>query len=236
MNWLIYFFNKKLVLLLSSAFLLTGCFLNQHNFNSGKLLKQGDSKFIWGVSSSSDSLQALSALSLGFELGVLDDFGSFKGLQIGWQLEGSMFAGNISFNALVGLPARNFYHNLGVGWIIGTFIDNTYFLQYGIGSKINEHIILFSNITLNFLATYPNDLIDTDNDLSPGSNLGNRFDFRSLSDRWAPYLVVGLRVLTPNNIFLVPNLLIPNITVLPKVNNVTHKTIIQLGLGLSWSL
>jgi hypothetical protein len=161
--------NKlKLISAAIIMLILSGCLTSSHHFRSGKTIESGEAHVNYGFSirkaplcESSDGNEncrewtevTAPNLSRGFRLGVRDSWGPFTGVDAGYQLE----VGVLEFDMRLGLPhlminGVQLYHSLGAGWAIGSFPDNSYFLDYVISRELKQ-VSLFLNTRQARLAT-----------------------------------------------------------------------------------
>ena len=167
----------KRMLLASSVFILMGCLASTHHFRKGKLLPSGESEVNWGYSYSKSlsckgqkfkdekGFQRCQGenwkeitnhnVSRSYRLGVRNDWGPFVGAELGYQMETN---GVLEFDFRLGLPKiphsffENIDHAVGIGWGVGGFPDNTYFIDYAISREYKHHTI-YATFRESLLAT-----------------------------------------------------------------------------------
>lgn len=155
------------------TFVLTGCLGSSHHFRKGKTLPSGEYEYNYGVSTieqiictereSGNSCQRFSKqdipnLSRSFRLGVRDEWGIFPGVDAGYQMESNLV---LEFDIRLAMPhlfiyGEEFNHAVGLGWGVGFWPDNTYFVDYVL-SKQWTNKTLYLSTRQSWLATQLSD-------------------------------------------------------------------------------
>lgn len=94
--------------------------------------------------------------SFSYRLGVSGKAGPFTGLELGMHIEAPTNPISGEFDLQMGLPAPKIlsYHSLSLGWSIGAWADNSYFMEYA-ASRMLYASPVFLNIRETYLATQP---------------------------------------------------------------------------------
>ena len=164
--------------LLISFFSLQGCLGTTHHFKTGHLLKSGDYSYTYGYSPGTAYQCAgdvardrdnnsycpatlkkvpIHSFSRSFRLGVRDQWGPLPGVEIGYQIE---IPNTLEFDLTLGLPhpfTLKFAHATSIGWGLGLWPDNTYFVDYSAGYQTNN-FTFFTSIRNAWHATQAYDL------------------------------------------------------------------------------
>jgi hypothetical protein len=188
-----------------------------------------------------DTRVAMKAWSLGYRLGIMANYPLGKGLEIGWKVEGpvSLDSGGVAvsmeFDARAGFKSlvlgRGLLHqNIGAGWLIGQWVDNSWYGEYAVGWEY-KRLILYANYRgilsgTNFLSS-PNGPMEYAND---GFGLGR---FRPSRRSWNNRVCLGSRwhlgdwIIIPNDVTLEAASLFPHY-------QASGGFPVLLSLGLQW--
>jgi hypothetical protein len=103
-----------------------------------------------------------SSFCFNYRLGILDKYPLGKGLEFGFHMEapvpseggGSMV---LEFDLRSGLPPAVvgnavFNHNVGLGWMVGMWVDNGWYAEYAAGLEY-KHLVPYTSIRLLYTAT-----------------------------------------------------------------------------------
>ncbi len=169
-------FAKGVFLLFS--LLLHGCLTStlQHS-NTGRILEPGVTESRWGLagtriyicnntterpaggnaickqSEEGDAYNGMDfyTVATNWRLGVRKEWGSLTGVDLGWAIEGP---GTLEFDTRLGLPGTDgtWDHALAVGWGVGNWADNTWYLEYG-ASALLMRLRIWANYRFSWVAT-----------------------------------------------------------------------------------
>lgn len=140
-------------------------------------------------------------LSIDYRVGARKRWGPFPGAEIGWHIEALTLPITLEFRgtlALPGLDSSKYHHSLSLGWGIGFWADNTFFLEYAISRSYAKHR-LFAGTRGIFLATLPFEVMEND-PVEPF--IHNR--------RLAGQLFSGFLINIPD-IVIIPDVIIPQV-------------------------
>jgi hypothetical protein len=163
-----------------------GCLYSVHHFNTGEVLPAGRSQTtlgagrqpIWhcgheaadsaashvcGDSAGEAATQThVFKGSVDFRLGLKDSLGPFPGAELQWHLEAPTNPATMEFGVNLGLPGgAAFRHEVGVGWGIGAWADNSFYLQYSASRPVGGPL-LFGNLRVTWLATQIGEVLGDD--------------------------------------------------------------------------
>ena len=158
--------NNCKLLAIISLLLQCNCFYALQSFNHGKLLDPGETKTTYamarrpfiGVTQGSysappETLTVVDiAVSLDYRLGVLAKKPFGQGLEVGFHLEhpAARSFPLLEFDGRVGLPALIagsllYHHNVGVGWMVGQWVDNGWYIEYAGGFE-TSFLMPYANV------------------------------------------------------------------------------------------
>jgi len=171
--------------------------------------------------------------SLSYRLGISGKAGFLTGLEMGMHIEGPTNPISGEFDLQMGLRAPKFldYHSFSLGWSIGAWADNSYFIEYA-ASKLIYANPLFFNVRETYLATQRGDQ-DSSTTLKK---------FRS-KRRWISQASIGWKWTLPT-IVIVPDFIIPEIGITfplaptgtdPIPELFLHKMDWNLSFGFGWN-
>lgn len=157
------------------------------------------------------SWESIPSISYQWRIGMWENWGILKGVDMGYSLE---IPHTWEFDARLGLPTFtgmqssyiNLQHNIGLGWGLGYWADNTWYLEYALGTKFHQSFNLYLNYRFNILATQFADLSrSNDNTRNKGEIQSSNDDFFQHHRRILHQLNTGLELHFPFRNFVAPN-------------------------------
>ncbi|MFC1585131.1 hypothetical protein ACFL5V_06275 [Fibrobacterota bacterium] len=236
-----------------SALSLLGCLYTSHNYQTGRILKEGHSgttigygrqqlvslechsnSSSWGQLVREDgdtrcrsindpsgtpdtsysepvvNKESIPEFSYGYGLGIRDRWGPFPGLEMGFLLELPTMPISAEFYFRLGLPDHMWQrtkHSASLGYIIGSWSDNSYYLGYGISREVGRHLA-YANFRSTIMATQVADIEPEEVDDAFKFNHNRRFVQQlSLGFMWMiPGIVVFPDFVTPQINFIYPKI------------------------------
>jgi hypothetical protein len=237
---------------------MCGCFFTTQSFNSGKILVPGVTRFgagfgrrsfvfrEWdydyytGYGSYHYEEQTYMTYNLNYRLGVLKKYPFGGGLELGWMFEAPVAlersgAASLECDSRFGFKAFRlgkgvFHHNMAAGWLIGQWVDNSWYLEYAAGYEIKT-TILYAGYRGILAGT---DFISKDGDpfeyVDDGLGFGR---FRPSSRSWNNRMILGLRWYTGEVLFI-PDYFIPEISVIFPEYHIEKDFAVNFSLGMQW--
>lgn len=149
--------------------------------------------------------QNIPSFSTQWRLGMWEKWGPFTGVDMGYALE---IPHTWEFDVRLGLPIpawlkdsnATWQHNMALGWGLGFWSDNTWFVEYALGKRLTENLTLYINWRLNLLATQLADLGFDDNDIGADDEGVFKHHRRLLNQ-----VNLGLEAAVPQKFFLLPD-------------------------------
>lgn len=171
-------------LILIFSLLFTGCLPSTHHLYSGEILKSGQEETSYGYTPkhylykqiSTKSLASVGpmncqkgekctliwdnsflSISKSWRIGAVDSVWIFPGLEYGFTLEIPFSWG---FGVRLGMPSATpyFKHAVGLGWDLGTYLDNSIWAEYTTSLHPAQYITLSLNNRVNLMASQFEDM------------------------------------------------------------------------------
>ncbi len=240
--------HSLLILVAAFSVFLTGCNFASHSYNYGKLLNPGESMItlagggrdfhqVWSgfdPDSADTALTHFATFVCNYRLGVLDARPLGEGLEIGLHLEGP-----VQLHSFFGVPLLEFdlrmgfrgfvlgnglyHHNAGIGWTVGPWIDNGWYVEYAAGWEL-ERIIPYASLRGIIAAT---DISESGSDIFDD-------DFFVSHDRSAHARLAVGAALKIRRLPIVPDLLAPEISIIGPGYSIVKEIGVTWHIGLRW--
>ncbi len=171
--------------------------------------------------------------SFNYRLGVRDNWGPFKGVELEWHLELPTNPASMEFKMALGLPGISklpLYHKLSAGWGIGIWADNSFFGEYALSLPFKSHELFFA-ARETWLATQVSEVLNEDFE-----------DPLPRKQEWVFQLGSGLALSLPE-ILILPDVIIPHLNMtFPQIANGNRKIrkedvgplLWDFNLGVAW--
>jgi hypothetical protein len=246
------------------GFFFTGCNFTSQSYNYGKLLDPGATllsigagvrqfyKVKWAdtildnTPAYAKDTTVYNSLSwcLDYRLGILRKLPFGQGLEIGFHLEGPVQynpTDSIAKNGLylgpmaleldcrVGMKDFTlgkgiFHHNVGLGWTVGEWIDNGWYAEYAAGWEYNW-LTPYVDFRAEWAATDPTSVDSLTESYTP---------FKYERRYWTTRTAAGVAIRLPHIIFLLPDFISPELSVIyPHYSGISHYGI-TYHIGLRW--